>query len=142
MIPKAFGIFLWKGVKKRIAKKTINRWYKYRFLKEFKNYGIGSLIQDCSGLNVIIKEIDPKIILFKNGYVVYDIDFINERGGSCSLIHCGVDHPISKEEAEKYRNFILNNETSKGWGFDKNYSFENMIINEDGTYLRKDWGEI
>jgi len=143
MSPKAFGIPLWnKRIKKRIGKKIINQIRKglfSRFLK-FKDYKIGDLICDCSGLNIKIVDIIPEYICLKNNQILYDIEFKNEHGGFCSFLHCGVSYPITYEQAEKYREWILSNPEMRKM-FYKAYSKENMEINLDGTYKRKDWNE-
>ena len=62
----------------------------------------GDLINDCSGFNVIIREIDAVIVGTKRGGYIYDVDFTTEPfGGGCSLMNCGVEPPLAPEKIEQ-----------------------------------------
>lgn len=152
MAPKAFGYPLWYGkIKKRIAKKKINKYRKQFYMGKlytpfmrlcgFSNYGPGSLINDCSGLNIEIKTVDPEYRFTKKGAWLSDFDIQGTPHGSCSFFHCGVDHPITQEQAEKVRQEMVKVWTGSEWKFSENYSEDNMKILPDGTYRRKDWNE-
>jgi len=67
----------------------------------------GDLINDCSGANVVIREINMETNSFGRGYYdtshgwyAYDVEFVDHKGGSCSLMHCGLEDPKSREEVE------------------------------------------
>lgn len=60
------------------------------------------MINDCSGFNVVIRDIEPCIAFFNKGWFIYNVDFTVEPfGGGCSLTHCGVEPPVSPEEIER-----------------------------------------
>ena len=62
----------------------------------------GEVINDCSGFNVIIREIEPQVHFTKRGWYIYDVDFTVEPfGGGCSLIHCGVEPALPVKEIER-----------------------------------------
>jgi hypothetical protein len=81
----------------------------------------GDLINDCSMFNVVIREVQPCIVYTKRGWYIYDVDFTTEPfGGGCSLMHCGVEPPLSPEKIEqRLRSFYdnWNRPESDGWEF-------------------------
>lgn len=100
-----FGCPLWLGkIKKRVAKKYINRWsigyIAKHNLAKFSKLGVGDLINNCSGFNVLITKINPEYVHVGNGKVLIDITFDTDSG-SCSLTHCGIKSELSREEVEK-----------------------------------------
>ncbi len=115
--PTIFGYPLWMGrISKRVAKKYSNdyprllNWYKrHRHLSEVQNLKIGSIINDCSGFNIRIAEIHPEYqaTRFEKDYrnprsvILYGFDFTSTRGGSCSLLHCGIEFGITQAEVER-----------------------------------------
>lgn len=104
-VPTLFGQPLWYGrIKKRVAKKYLNRWsigYILRYnQKKFATLGIGDLINNCSGFNVEITEIEPEYRSVGNGFVLSGIHFWTSRGG-CSLCHCGIEAELSRENIEQ-----------------------------------------
>jgi hypothetical protein len=66
----------------------------------------GDLINDCTGFNVVIRKIEPDIMYVNNGrggWYICDIDFTTEPlGGSCSLMHCGIQSPRTPKEITNY----------------------------------------
>lgn len=122
-VPTIFGYPLWGGkIKRRVAKKYLNRWrlgklinklgLKYFDLKE------GDLVNDCTGFNGSIIEIEPYYHPVGRAMVMVDVDLTTSNTG-CSLIHCGVCHPLSREEIEKQTLSFLENwtfgEPGKKW---------------------------
>lgn len=64
----------------------------------------GDIINDCSAFNVRVAEIDPDYLQhwqYPKAQFLVGIDFTDHKGGSCSLVHCGVEFGISREEVEK-----------------------------------------
>lgn len=127
-IPTIFGCPLWEGkISRKMAKKYFSRW-KYSMMdtyrwqskvivngKPFNETGVGDLINSCSGFNETIAKIIPDYRNFGRGYVLIGIDVVNDRGGYCSIKHCGVEPPWSREMIEKYhvsflKKYILNQE--------------------------------
>lgn len=105
-IPTLFGVPLWKGkIKARLAKKYLNGSPIGWFLKRenhyrFKDLKIGDLVNDCSGRNGEILEITPEYCNTRIGQILYDIDLLTTNAG-CSLIHCGIEVGISREQVEQ-----------------------------------------
>jgi len=80
----------------------------------------GDIINDCSGFNVVIREIEPQIFFTKSGWYIYDVRFTTEpHGGSCSLFNCGVEPAFSVKEIEQqFRKFYNEWECGQGgWDF-------------------------
>lgn len=90
--------------------KNVSRFYVLRRVGKYRMKRIkwamslkpGDLINDCSGFNVIIREIDPDVRTFHNGWFIQNVDFtVEPYGGGCSLMHCGVEPPKPRELLEK-----------------------------------------
>jgi len=87
--------------------KTHSSYYRDGFLWAL-SLKPGDLINNCTGANVIIKEIHPEYTSFRkhgyydtsHGWYMYDILFVSHLGGHCSLMNCGVEPPKSREEIE------------------------------------------
>lgn len=104
MAPTLFGFPLWEGrIRKRVAKKYLNRrtiGYLYRrYRTHFANAGVGTIINDCSGFNGDVINITPYYWRAPGGDVLGDIDFTTTNTG-CSLIHCGIEPELPREEVE------------------------------------------
>lgn len=113
-IPTVFGCPLWYGkISRKVAKRYLAsfkysmmdtyRWQKKIIVngKPFNETVIGDLVNDCSGFNVEVKDIRPEYRNVGKGYVLIGIDLTNHNGGSCSIKHCGVEPPKSREAIEK-----------------------------------------
>lgn len=125
---KPFGFPLILGqVKRRLAKKIINRrgrdmlkrFHKLQALK------VGDLVSDCSGYNDKIVSVEPEYRSTKHGEVLVDLDFRLEHN-SCDMYHCGVDLPMSYEEAKKQLEAFKAKDPTAWWS--------KVILNLDGTY--------
>lgn len=140
--PKVMGVPLWKGsIKKRVAKKYVKlalgeRNMRQR-LQEMKNYKVGDLISECSGLNSRIKEIDPQYWHLRAGVFLHDIDFLTDKT-SCSFYHCGVGPPKTAQECRDYIKELIAECEKNGdeWGFVPRYS--KIVVNDDGTHTKGD----
>lgn len=61
----------------------------------------GDLVNDCTGFNRVVREVEPECLRSTRGWAIYDALFTLEpHGGSCSLIHCGVEPALSREHLE------------------------------------------
>lgn len=134
--PRVFGHPLWVGVKRRVAKKHINRHGRnmlQRLLKLAETSSSGNnLVYACTGLNCKVTRVEPSYRRVGNGRVLWDLDFETDKGG-CSLYHCGVDAPISYEEALAHRDRVVQRWTGNDYyGFAERYS--KITINPDGTF--------
>lgn len=149
---KKLAAFDWPvvyGLTKRIAKKNISRYFGRRAKQRdmtalqylawrfngIEHLGIGDLVQDCSGLNGRIKEINPLYMETGKGLLLIDVDLTMDNGRGCSMFHCGITTPKSYEEAEAYRESIIAAGPSV-WNFDLRYSKEVMTIHPDGTFTQ------
>jgi len=109
MIPKLFGLPIWKGkIKKRVAKKWLrhfrNTWMIGAWAqREFSTLGVGDFVNDCTGYNGRIQEINHiyRRIGKGKGAILLDIDFQTSNTG-CSLCSCGVEPKLSREEVERH----------------------------------------
>ena len=80
----------------------------------------GDLINDCSGFNVVVRDVEPEIVQARRGWYIYDVLFTTEPfGGNCSLRNCGVIPPMSREQIEKkhlsYMEWYINSGKLKFW---------------------------
>jgi hypothetical protein len=122
-VPTIFGCPLWLGkIKRRVAKKYLNRWsIGYQLRKRGKliaTLDIGDLINDCSGFNGTIIEIDPMYRRVAGGDVLVDVDLTTSNTG-CSLTSCGVTEEQPREVVEANHLSFLENwffgEPGKVW---------------------------
>lgn len=61
----------------------------------------GDIINDCTGFNVKIIEVQPEVWQTGRGWYISNVDFkVTPFGGICSLIHCGIVPEISREKVE------------------------------------------
>jgi hypothetical protein len=90
---------LYSHVSRLLVRRQIPRYTESR-LKWALTLKPGDLINDCSSFNVRIKYSDPDYIKTGNGWYIYDFTFTLESGGSCSLIHCGVEAAPSRDKVE------------------------------------------
>lgn len=142
-VPTCFGFPMWKGkIKKRVAKKRINRRWKPKYgkshfsrMKEFANYGIGDLINDCTAFNVKITELDPDYWQFGSGEVLMNVD-IRSALNSASFWHCGIEHPKSYKDlkAQIEKDIEAWEKAGDEYGFAKRY--REGTLNPDGTFTR------
>lgn len=90
--------------------KQLGRWpigYFVRHRKEFQLV-VGDLINDCTGFNGEILEIEPSYFPFGKGELLFDIDFTTKNTG-CSLIHCGIEPEIPRGKVEKHHlSYLMN----------------------------------
>jgi hypothetical protein len=119
-IPLVFGYPLWFGnIKRRVAKKYLNRWSLGRLVKHrgkmLASLDIGDLINDCTGFNGEIVSIDPSYRRIAGGYVLVDIDLATANTG-CSLVSCGVTEERPREEIEAATLSFLQEWTLGGQG--------------------------
>ncbi len=85
----------------------------------------GALINDCTGFNTYVLNIDPDKFYFKNGgWYIHNVTFetstlgpSREQDGSCVLFGCGPGPALSREICEKsYLEFLNEWLTVKGPG--------------------------
>jgi len=139
--PLIFGVPAWTGLTKRVGKKRLTRKrdFRRRILVDWREAKIGDLYSDCSGLNHRLAAVDPayRSVGRGNGKVLMDLDFIAEDGSACSFFHCGVDLPISYEEAERWRNWLVRKYQAQGnHQRAREWSPEVTTIHPDGTFSR------
>jgi hypothetical protein len=137
--PTILGQPLWYGkVKSRVAKKHLRRSYgawmfSPEVQKEMSQLNVGDFINDCSGFNRRIKEIQPYYIKVSKGFVLSDIDITNDMGGSCSLRSCGVQGKLSREQIEKdtvrfLRNYTLGDDGKYWFGGEDSEEYKKAAI--------------
>ena len=122
MTPTILGFPIWKGhVKRRVAKKYLTKFHSKWMLhhqNDMGSIGIGDFINDCTGFNRRIAKMIPEYAIVGNrrmrwcepkretgarsgnGFILIDVDIINDQGGCCSLASCGVKPKLSVEEIE------------------------------------------
>lgn len=77
---------LYKNTTKRIAKKTLGRyWEKLQYGLTLKP---GDLINTCTCKDEVIVKIHPEYRQFGKGKYIIDFAIITDSMLSCSLIHC------------------------------------------------------
>lgn len=73
----------------------------------------GDLVNGCSGFNHRVAEVKPEIWQTGKGWYISNVDFVMQDGACCSLLHCGVSTPLSRDEIEnehlKFLNYYLTN---------------------------------
>lgn len=135
--PTCFGYPLWIGLPKRIGKKHLRRGNMFRErLKELADVRIGDLVCGCVGLNSRLLKVEPVYVGVGRGKVLYDFDIECTPGqGHCSVFHCGVERPVSYEEAVRCRDETLAyaERTGKEHWFAK-YRRDVMTILPDGSF--------
>ena len=136
-IPTIFGLPIYTGLKKRIANKWVNKFRLYKIYRQHFNYNpkIGDLVCDCSSLNIKVVDAQGEYREIGKGKVLWDVTLESEHGGYCSFRNCGVEPPITYEQAEQTRERIINRGPSE-WNFDIGYSKEVLTINPDGTFVK------
>ena len=104
---------------------------------------LGDLINDCSGFNRHVKTITPDRWKTGQGWFIQDIDFLTLEGGCCSLLHCGVTGPKTREYIEKnYLEFLncwlVSEKGAKQWygGLD------NSKYKEEIDKLMRTWEDL
>ena len=99
--PLVFGFPAWYGrIKARVAKKYLHRYPIHYFVEQHNVFGslkVGDYINDCSGYNGAITAIEPDYLHISRGEVLYDVD-IQTSNTSCSLIHCGIEPELPRQE--------------------------------------------
>jgi len=61
----------------------------------------GDIINDCTGFNVKIREIELDIRQHGRGWYLMNVDFqVTPYHGFCSLMHCGVEPEVPREKVE------------------------------------------
>ena len=93
---------LYKGISKLII---CRNYYYPKSSRDKIKWGlslkVGDYINGCSGFNAKIVEIIPQKCPIGSGWFIGDIDFQFENGGYCSLLNCGVEPSLSREQIEK-----------------------------------------
>jgi hypothetical protein len=118
----------------------------------------GDIINDCSAFNVCINKINPVILHTKHGWYIWDVEFeVGPFNGTCSLMHCGVELEVPREQVEKdwldhTEKYINGGQMAHWYGndkraFNKQLKFLNKridalksgghITNERGMILKK-----
>lgn len=123
MIPAIIGRPLWFGkIKRRVAKKHLSVSLRNSSLANVKR---GDLIFSCTGFNVRVAETRPYYKRVGKGFVLTDIEITTDSGGLCSLIHCGVEAPHSREDIIKSWEAKVSYWKANGdeWDFAKRYEF-------------------
>ncbi len=100
-----FGFPTWYGnIKARYIKghhcRTIIRPNSYAVRLFNNSLKVGDVVNDCSGFNKIVQEINPFY-----GYrfdVLTDIDLTMTDGSGCSFRHCGVSPAQTRETIEAH----------------------------------------
>ena len=142
MIPKVLGCPLWFGkIKRRVAKKYLGKgsvWRDTKFLAKMADMKEGDLFRDCSAFNVRLAEIEPFYRKVGKGWVLMDIDLTNDKGGSCSFYHCGVEPAWSREDTlaywvESVKHWLAQDDP---WHMAKRYEF--TTVHPDGQ-ATVDW---
>jgi hypothetical protein len=137
--PKPFGFRIWKGIRRRLAKKMINRYGRdmWARLHEFGGFRPGDLIRTCSGFNARAEEVFPVYAYTKRGYALIDLDFEGMYCG-CSMFGCGASPPATYEELVKYKEDSIRMYESRGdeWGIAER--MKRTTINPDGTVKVED----
>lgn len=119
-IPNIFGFPIWVNLKRRIAEKHLKKYTLFRLWKKqaqtqaVSQLGVGDWINDCSGYNTCIVELVGVYRPVGKGSVLMDIEIKNERGGYCSVAHCGVEPAILRPELEKNKLELYQYWISKG----------------------------
>ena len=137
--PLVFGFPAWIGLTKRVGKThlTRERDFRHRILVDWRDGKIGDLYSDCSGFNHRLAAVDPayRRVGRGKGEVLMDLDFIAKDGSSCSFFHCGVDLPISFEEAERWRQWLVRKALAEGdHQRARIWSPEVTTVHPDGTF--------
>lgn len=141
-VPTLFGVPLYQGMKRRVAKKYIRHYWRFvfisekgyrRWMKDMADKGVGSLVQGCSSFNERIKEVQAEYCRVGKGKFLADVQVYSENNG-CNAKYCGVDNPYTYEEVLKHVEETRNHPEAKMWGWDIRFSPEVFTLYEDGTY--------
>lgn len=126
LMPKLYKNISKFHVRRHVKKNLQNRLKWALTLKK------GDMINDCSGYNVEIIDIEEVIVNTSKGFYIFDIEFHTKNligTGTCSLRHCGVEKPKNREEVEKYildfNQYFISSGQLKRWSIDeKSYQKE------------------
>jgi hypothetical protein len=66
------------------------------------------LINDCTGFNGVVLNIEPDYYPVNRGNVMFDVSLTTENTG-CSLTHCGIEPPLPRDEIEKNHIHFMEN---------------------------------
>jgi hypothetical protein len=138
--PLIFGYPAWTGLKQRVGKTHLSRDFGFRHcvLVVWRDGKVGDLYRDCSGLNRRLAAVVPEYapVGKGKGQVLWDLELLAEDGSTCSFKHCGVEPPLSYEQAERYRASLVRRELARGDpdGLAIRWSPEVMTIHPDGTF--------
>jgi hypothetical protein len=126
------GFPLYRNMKRRVAKKHLLFKDDWDVLATMANTKPGDLIRDCSGFNVRIAKLFPMYRTVGNGQYLVDIDIENDKGGSCSFLHCGVEPAWSRADIVKYYEAMCEHWKKVGdpWQFAARYEF--TTVDEEG----------
>lgn len=107
-----------RKVKKRVAKKMVARMgsWAWKQLTLATSLIEGDVIHTCKGYSQVIEKIEPVAWFTKKGWVIYDVDFTLEDGGSCSLQHC-CTLPLPPKEELLYNWRVWANAPKTDWDF-------------------------
>lgn len=93
---------IYKHISRFKVRRHVHKYAEKR-IRWAMNLQPGDLINDCTGFNVVIRNVTGLIHRVNRGWFIYDVDFdIEPFGGSCSLMHCGVEAPLPRDAIEKY----------------------------------------
>jgi len=103
----------------KVSKHLVRKYVSKRLGKRIQwalSLDSGAIVNDCSGFNRIVKDIEIRVRNFgaAGGWIIWDVDFTMENGGGCSLRHCGVAPPRSRDEIEKQHLNFLNYWVTEG----------------------------
>lgn len=115
---------LYKRVNRLKWRKNVSK-RKERVLRWALSLNEGDIINDCSAFNARISKIKYVIDETRNGWYIYDVDFVmedinGEPSNSCSLNHCGLQPPKTPNQIEQwFKRFYddLSPQLKQGWGY-------------------------
>lgn len=102
-IPTLFNCPLWIGLKRRVAKRHLNKTNLLKLWRErtdLHHLVVGDLINDCTSFNGELLKIEAKYDSVRGGKILHTIHLTTTSGG-CDMFNCGVEKALSREEVEK-----------------------------------------
>lgn len=108
---------LYKRVSRFLVRRHVHKWAEKR-IKWAMSLQPGDIINDCTSLNVVVRDVHGLMYPVNNGWYIYDVDIdLEPFGGSCSLMHCGVELPKTREVLEKdYMQYMKDYMSGEGPG--------------------------
>ena len=127
---------LWIGMRRRVAKKWLNRrpGDMHARLRAMRDLANGDLVTDCTGMNGRLLRIEPVYWrVGRRGRVLMDFE-LTTTNTMCSMYHCGVAPARSYEQLVAYRDQVLRRFAAHDPGdLLLRYGPEVMTIDRDGT---------